>query len=155
MTNNNQIPTINKTSAILASALAIVVIVLVAVILSMMVTVHNVGTIKAIGVGVFSDSACTQVLSTIDWGSHRPGEQVGVTTFIKDIQNTNLTMTMFTSNWNPTTAPKYLTCTWNYTGVVLRPAQVIPIQMRLSIASNVTGITSFSFDININATEHA
>ncbi len=139
---------------ILAAALAIVVIIAAAIILSMVVTVHNVGTIRAVGIGVFSDSACTQTLSSIDWGTRHPGETVGISAYVKNIQNTNLTMTLTSSNWNPTTASTYLTCTWNYTGQVLMPAQVLPVQFRLSVALNITGITNFSFDLNLNATQH-
>ena len=37
------------------------------------VTIHNVGTIKTIGVGVYLDINCTNALSSLDWGVIEPG----------------------------------------------------------------------------------
>jgi hypothetical protein len=144
-----------KTEEILATVLAITIIVAAAVVLHTLYTIHNVGRINAIGIGVYSDSTCTQSLTSINWGTRNPGEVAGVSAYVKNIQTVNLTMTLSTSNWNPSIASQYLALSWNYSGQVLTPNQVLHMQFQLSIASNVQGIASYSFDININATQHA
>jgi protein-S-isoprenylcysteine O-methyltransferase Ste14 len=140
------------TEKVLAAALAITIVVAALVILSFVYTIHNTGYIKATGIGVFVDPACTQTLSSINWGTLYPGNTVGTVAYVKNIQTTNVTMKLTTSGWSPSNAPTYITCTWNYTGVALQPSAVLLVQFKLAIASNVTGIGTFSFDMNINAT---
>lgn len=140
---------------ILTAALIITVIVAALIVLSMVYTIHNTGTINAIGIGVFTDNACTQPLNSINWGNRNPGEAVGVQAYVKNIQTVNVTLALSTGNWNPAFASQYITLTWNYSGQVLVSNQVFHVQFQLSIASNIQGVSNYSFDININATQHA
>ncbi len=114
-------------------------------------TISNAGTIKTIGVGVYSDQACTTPVSSINWGTIDPGSNVNKTVFIRNEGNAPATLSMTTSNWNPSTASSYMTLNWNYGGQSLTVNQVVQVKFTLSVSASITGITNFSFDITIAA----
>jgi len=112
-------------------------------------TVSNAGTVKAIGVGVYWDSACTNSLSSIGWGTLEPGSSKNVTCYIRNEGNSASTLSMNISNWNPSNASDYITLSWNYNGQPINPSGVIQVTFTLSVLPSIEGITSFSFDITI------
>ncbi len=116
-------------------------------------TISNVGSVKAVGVGVYWDSACSNAVSSINWGMLNPGSSKNETIFIRNEGNTTVTLTMTTSNWNPPNASDYLTLNWNYNGQALEVGEVIQVTLTLSVSSSIDGITSFSFDITLTASE--
>jgi len=113
--------------------------------------VSNTGSIKAVGVGVYSDQACTNPVSSLSWGVLNPGSSANKTVYIRNESNVAATLSKTQSNWNPSNASNYITLTWNYNGQTLSANQVVPAQFTLSVASNIAGITSFSFDITLTA----
>jgi hypothetical protein len=115
-------------------------------------TISNSGSVKAIGVGVYLDQACTSAVSSINWGMLDPGSSVNKTVYIRNEGNTAATLSIATSNWNPTSASSYMTLSWDYGGQALNVNQVVQVKLTLALSSSVTGITSFSFDITITAT---
>jgi len=114
-------------------------------------TVSNTGTVKAVGVGVYSELACINPVTSINWTTLEPGQTVNKTVYIKNTSNVPITLSMTTpySSWNPPTASNYITCTWNSEGKSLNVNQVTPAVLTLSVRNNITGITTFSFDIVI------
>lgn len=113
------------------------------------VTVGNSGTVKAVGVGVYWNSACTSIVTSISWGTIEPGTNVNSTVYIRNQGNSPATLSMRTENWNPTNASNYLTLSWNYSGQTLAVNQVIPVKFTLTVSPSTQGITSFTFDIII------
>jgi hypothetical protein len=116
-------------------------------------TISNVGSVKAIGVGVYWDQNCTSAVSAIDWGILEPGSTKNVTLYIKNEGNTAISLSMTTSNWNPSNAFDYISLNWNYNGRVIKMSQVLQIMLTLSVSASIKGITSFSFDIIIIGSE--
>lgn len=116
-----------------------------------MFTLHSTGTVKGIGVGIYWDSACTNRVTSIDWGLADPGTMQNKTTYIRNEGNANVTLTLQTSSWSPTSAATYISLGWTYAGQTIPVNQVVQVTLRLTIASTVTGITTFSFDITIYA----
>jgi hypothetical protein len=114
-------------------------------------TISNVGSVKAVGVGVYQDIGCTTPLSSVDWGSLDPGSNNNVTVYIRNEGNSVVSLTMNTANWNPSTASNYMTLTWNYGGQSINVGAVTQVKLTLSVSASVAGITDFSFDINIVA----
>jgi len=108
------------------------------------------GTVKAVGVGVFWDSNCTNPVSYIDWGMVEPGSLNNVTVYVRNQGNVVASISLATENWNPSTASNYLALSWNYDGRPLNPLQVAQVAMTLNVSSSVHGIESFSFDIIIS-----
>jgi len=115
------------------------------------VRLRSVGNIKALGVGVYWDSGCSQSVSSIDWGMVEPGAVKNVTVYIRNEGNAPITLSLQTSNWNPSNAADYISLSWNYNGQTINANQVITVTLTLSISSNIQGITTFSFDIIISA----
>jgi len=109
------------------------------------------GTVKAVGVGVFWDSNCTNPVSFIDWGMVEPGSINNVTVYMRNEGNVAASISLATGNWNPSNAFDYLALSWNYDGRQLNPLEVAQVTLILTVSSSVQGITSFSFDIIISA----
>jgi len=118
------------------------------------IKINSSGSIAASpNIGVYSDSACTVPLTTINWGSASPGGTVSQTVYVKNTQGAaSLTLGMTTSNWNPTSANGPLTVTWNQQGKVLAPGQSTAAVLTLALSSSITGITTFSVQISISGT---
>jgi hypothetical protein len=116
-------------------------------------TISNVGSLKAVGVDVYWDSSCTNIVSSINWGELEPGYDKQVTVYIKNKGTVPLRLSMTVNNWNPPSASTYMTLSWNCEGYVLGAGSVISTVITLSVSSSISGITSFSFDIIITGTE--
>jgi len=112
-------------------------------------TMPSVGEVKAIGVGIYWDSSCTTDVSSIDWGILEPGSSENVTVYIRNEGNSAVNLTMNTSNWNPANASSYIGLSWDYEGQIINVDEVLEVTFTLIVASEIQGITSFSFDIVI------
>jgi hypothetical protein len=110
-------------------------------------TVSSVGTIKGVGVGIYSEYACTNKVTSINWGVLDPGSNKTTIVYVRNEGNTAATLSQTTQNWNPTAASSYLTMRWDYAGQTLSVNQILQVKLTLTISSTVTGITNFSFDI--------
>jgi hypothetical protein len=115
--------------------------------------ISNTGSVKAIGVGVYGEQACTNPVYSINWGILEPGSSVDKTVYIRNEGNTAAKLSMTTSNWNPSNASNYITLTWNYGGQTINVNAVIQVKFTLTVSSSISGITNFSFDITITASE--
>ncbi|MEM2742101.1 MAG: hypothetical protein QXD95_08160 [Nitrososphaeria archaeon] len=115
------------------------------------VYLQNVGNIKALGVGVYWDSVCSQTVSSIDWGLAEPGSVKNVTIYIRNEGNAPITLSLQTANWNPPTAASYISLSWNYGGETISLASVVKVTLSLSVSQSIQGASSFSFDIIILA----
>ena len=100
-------------------------------------------------INVYSDSACTQNLTTINWGSIEAGSNASKTIYVKNTGTGILTLSLATSDWNPTGASTYLTINWNKAGTHLSAGESTSAVLTLTVASNITGITTFSNTITV------
>jgi hypothetical protein len=138
---------------------AIVIIALMAVVLSTLgaltvsQTFSNSGSISAIGVGVYSNSGCTTVLSSINWGTVNPGASVTYTMYVKNNGTIPVTLTMTIGTWNPTSASSYINLTWNQQNYSLPAGSSVPAVLTLNVSSSASGFTSFTFDVIITGTQ--
>jgi hypothetical protein len=110
------------------------------------------GTVKAINVGVYNNSGCTTPLTSIQWGVLEPGASQNKTIYVKNTGNYALTLSLNTTNWNPLSAASYLTLTWNYAGQTLSSGQSIAVVLTMKVSAQITGISSYTFDIIIKGT---
>jgi len=116
-------------------------------------TVPSNGTVTAVNVGVYSDSQCTQNLTSISWGSIYPGNSTTKTIYVKNTGTLPVTLTMATGSWVPTNASSLITLTWNRQNTVLNAGQSIDATLTLSVASSTGSLTDFSFNIIITVAE--
>jgi hypothetical protein len=105
-------------------------------------------------IGVYSDSTCQTNLTTIDWGTITPGGIITRTIYVKNTgTGTSLSLSMTTSNWNPTTANGPITITWNQIGTILTPGQSVAAVITLTASSTIANITNFAVQITIVGTQ--
>jgi hypothetical protein len=116
-------------------------------------SIQSFGTVKAVNVGVYWNSACSNVTSTVNWGMLSPGASKNVTIYVKNEGNVAVKLSLVAQNWSPTNAPNYMALSWNREGQIVSSGSVVPATLTLSVYSSITGITSFSFDIVISGLE--
>lgn len=142
-----------STGAIIAiTMVGLILTVTTAGLLSVSQTVSSSGTVTAVNVGVYSDSACTTALTSIDWGTIPPGNSVTRTIYVKNTGNTAITLSMTKTGWNPTTANGPITITWDKEAAALGVGASTAATITLSVSSSISGITSFSVNIVITGT---
>ena len=143
---------VKPSAAILIAALFTLALAAYAILQSS-VRINNQGTVKALDVGVYWDSNCTNPVSLINWGTVEPDSTNNVTIYVRNEGNTAANISMATENWNPSNAPNYLTLNWNYNGQQLNPSEAVQITLSLTVSSSIQGIENFSFDILVSAIE--
>ena len=103
----------------------------------------------SIEIDVYSDSACTQVISNVVWGDVEVGNSASQTIYVKNSGDDGVTLSMSTENWSTVDATNYLQLSWDYDGSTIASGEVRGIILTLSVASSVSGVDTFSFDIVI------
>jgi hypothetical protein len=139
-------------------AIAVVVVVLNVLVAGLLIgynRIPNTGDVKGVGVGVYSDPDCTNSVTSIDWGFLEPGETDDVTIYIKNEGNIRVVLNMTTDNWIPASASDYISLTWDREDYLLDSDSVVQAVLTLSVSSDISEVTSFSFDIVITGTEYA
>jgi len=144
---------VTKTEAALGVALIATIIIAATVILTLNRSISNVGRIRAIGLDIFRDSNCTDVLTQIDWGLLSPGDTAAVTMYARNSGNVNVTLNYNLTDWSPVSASTYLIVAWNYSGQMLKPFDVVSIQVTLTVSPSISGVENFSYTMNVNAVE--
>ncbi len=124
-----------------------------AALLSSNQTVPLNGTINAVNLGVYSDSACTIPATTLTVGNINPGATATQTVWIKNTGNIPETLTMTTGNWSPSNANTYLTLSWNRQNTVLNAGASIQATLTLTAAANTGTLTTFSCDVTLTGTQ--
>lgn len=136
------------------TAILAVLTVTTAGLLSVSHSISSTGSITAINVGVYSNSACTHELTLIEWGTISPGNSETRIIYLKNTGNAQITLSMASANWNPANANGPITVTWNKGGDTLDVGQVATATLTLSVAESISGVTNFSFNITITGTEN-
>jgi len=141
---------------ILAVALTgIVVSVLAASLLMAYQRVPSNGNVRAVGVSVYWDSTCTDNVTNINWDFLAPGETADRTVFIKNAGTLPLVLNMTTDSWEPTPASEHITLSWDRENYLLNTTTpVVQAILTLSVSSEISGVSSFSFEIVITGTEY-
>jgi hypothetical protein len=109
--------------------------------------------VYSINVEIYSDHACTQRLTSIDWGEISPGGTSTQTFYIKNTGDISLVLQGSTDNWNPSEANGPITLTWNRENDNIAGGQTLQAVSTLSVSSTISGITDFSFDIIITGVD--
>jgi len=99
-------------------------------------------------VAVYSNSACTQNATSIDWGQLQGGGTSNATVWVKNIGNSNVTLNLLSSNWSPSNAPTWITLSWNQEGQTIVPNQAVQANLVLSVSAAIdASIIDFTFNL--------
>lgn len=112
-------------------------------------TINNQGNVNSNGVGIYWENTCVNKITTIDWGYLEVGSTQTVTVYIRNEGVDTITLNMSDDNWYPSLADSYLSVDWNSEGSQVEPDSILAAIFTLSVSSNTTTISSFSFDITI------
>jgi len=116
-------------------------------------SIQSYGIVEAVNVGVYWNSGCTNVTSTVSWGILSPGNSKNITLYVKNEGSVSVKLSLVAQNWNPTNAPNYMGLSWNCEGQIVNSGSVITATLTLSVSSGISEITNFSFDIVITGVE--
>jgi hypothetical protein len=145
-----------KASKFVVIALTITAIVLTSTTVAVLTVNQNVsssGTVSTSpNIGVYSDSGCTQNLTTITWGTVAPGASTTQTIYVKNTGTATMTLGLSVTNWNPAGASAHMTVTWNRQNTQLSPGQSTAAILTLTVDSGIADITNFSNSITISGT---
>jgi hypothetical protein len=117
--------------------------------LSVNQTVPSTGIVSSVNVGVFQEYGCTNNLTSLEWGTIFPGDSATRTIYVKNIGTEPITLTMTTTNWNPSNANGPITLTWNRESTTLDVGEVTSARLTSSVSSSISGITTFNMDVVI------
>jgi hypothetical protein len=111
------------------------------------------GTVSAVNVGVYTDSACTSNCTSLSAGTLAPGASKTFTVYVKNTGTVPMTLSMTTSGWNPSAADGPITLTWNREAYSLAAGASVSATLTLAVSSSISSsITSFSFNVAITGT---
>jgi hypothetical protein len=146
-----------KISKVTAAVIALVIVGLFLTLTTAAILINQTiplnGTINAVNLGVYSDSACTQAATALNVGALNPGNSANQTVYIKNTGNVPETLTMAANNWSPANATSSLTLTWNQQNTILPAGQSIQATLTLTAASNTGTLTTFSCSVTITGTQ--
>lgn len=145
------------TSLILAIAAVSIMVILLTMTtfgaLSASRTVSLNGSITAVNVEVYSDSACTQLCTALDMGTVSPGSSASQTIWVKNTGTVPETLSMASGSWSPSNAGSYLTMSWNRPNHVLNAGASVSATLTLTAAANTGSLTTFSVSVTITGTQ--
>ena len=138
------------------AALAVAAVVLVGLCLAALLYQARIpasGTMKAVGLEVYEDSACTLQLEHVDWGLLAPGESKSGMCYVKSGSNVDTELFLASESWEPTAAADFITVNWDREGTVLAAGAVAAAELTLHVDAAISGVDSFSGIIVITAVE--
>jgi hypothetical protein len=112
-------------------------------------SLQSYGSIRTIGVGIYSDGYCVSSVSVVDWGALTPGNSISRTFYIRNEGSSDVTLTLLTRDWSPSVAENYLSLSWDYNGETLVEDEIVAVTFTLSVAQDISGIETFSFGIDV------
>jgi hypothetical protein len=111
------------------------------------------GVMKAVGLEVYEDAACTVRLEHVDWGLLAPGESKSVTCYVKSGSNVDTELFLTSESWEPAAAASFISVSWNHEGAVLPSRAIAVAELTLHVDAAISGIEGFSGVIIITAVE--
>ena len=112
-------------------------------------TVARAGSMSGVGAGIYWDQVCANRTLSLDWGPVEPGSSSTMRVYVRNEDDSAVSLWMTTSNWTPQIASEYMTLIWTYSGRILSTNEVVPIDLILTVCPNASGITDFSLDVII------
>lgn len=136
-----------KFSLVIAGVMVSTLIALAAGTMNTRVILPNAATVKAVRLEIYSDSECTNRVTSVDWGIVEPGATENVTVYIRNEGNVPVSLFLRTENWSPPNASDFISLTWDYGVQAIDLHRVVQMTLSLSVSDTIEGITTFNFDI--------
>lgn len=114
-------------------------------------TAAHASDVKGFGAGIYWDQACTNRTLAFEWGSIGAGSNSNFTVYIKNEGTSAASLCLETMSWSPSVSSEYIFLAWNYSGQVLKVGEELPIELTLTVAPTISGITTFGFNSLVTA----
>lgn len=114
----------------------------------------NVSAVDASGIEVYWNKDCSSIVSSIEWGNIKLGSTRSVVIYVRNGSTKAIYLSLFTKNWNPSTASGCILLLWNYSEKQINPEDIIPIKLTLSASRYAKGISKLKFDILLVASNY-
>jgi hypothetical protein len=109
-------------------------------------TVLNVSAVEIQrNIGVYWDSACTQRVSSIDWGTLIPGQTKTITLYVRNEGNGTIQLVLATGSYNPSIAFNYISLNSGANNCGVRANETVLDMSTLTVSPVTRGISGFSF----------
>jgi len=150
-----QYPSRNRQIALLiAVAAAVLTVTAVTLYTIMLQNPRNVTSIQTVDIEAYWDTDLKNKVTTIDWGNIEAGTSKNVTIYLLNSGNTDIRLSMNTTNWYPQNASQHIRLNWDYQNQTIDPNKQLKTTLTLNTSPTTQGITSFSFDATITATQN-
>ena len=117
--------------------------------------VRDVSALETEGnIGVYWDKGCIRRVSTIDWGVLSPGQTKNVIVYVRNEGNETILLVETLTNWNPANASQYLSFSWYCQDEKLEAGETAGVTQTLLVSPSTQGISTFSFDINLEGRQY-
>ncbi|HTY76146.1 MAG TPA: hypothetical protein VMD05_11370 [Candidatus Nanoarchaeia archaeon] len=108
---------------------------------------------SSVNVAVFTDAACTQNASAVNWGTLSPGLNTTKIFYVKNLGNVTSRLSLSTDDWTPSNAYPAINLDWNQEGTILAPGEIVQATLTLTVSPTIdANVTSFNFNIMITGT---
>ena len=142
---------LQKTIRLLIVALALAAVLL-ALAAPGAIGARNRTTLNSVNVGLYSDAACTQSLTAINWGALTPGAAASRTIYVKNTGDATLVLSFVAGSWSPIQSQSLLMVSWNRGGYTLTAGTIVAATLTLQVVPSAGSLSSFSFTITISGT---
>jgi hypothetical protein len=106
-------------------------------------------------IGVYWDRRCTQLVSSIDWGTLTPGGTQNAVVYVQNEGNETTLLDLTALNWQPDNAYLWLNFSWTCRNNTIEAGQVVKVTETLNVASSIpSGFSGFSFGILFQGGPH-
>jgi archaellum component FlaG (FlaF/FlaG flagellin family) len=112
-------------------------------------TLNTSGVMADVDIGVYSDSASTEPLSSINWGTCYTESNSTVTVYIKNLGTVDTVLSIATDNWTPPSASTHYILYASCDGYSITAGEILETTFNLYPKSTASQFTAFSFDIII------
>jgi hypothetical protein len=113
---------------------------------------ESVDTSWASTLRLYCDNACSTPLTSLDWGSIKPGDSITKIVYLKNTGTAPLSLNLATANWEPSTAFGPLSITWDKQGTQIAADEVTTAAITLIVSPYITGVSSFTVQIVLSGT---
>jgi len=113
------------------------------------------GNVWTIGVEVYAEPECINIVNNVDFGGIYPDDSNSFTYYVKNTRNTDVTLTVVYTDILPVEVLTVLDFSATYDTGVLAAGEVTPLQLTVTHnGGDDTGLNDYSGIVRVTATEY-
>jgi hypothetical protein len=97
----------------------------------------------------YADDECTIQVSNVSWGEVSVGGSKTIVLFMKNSGKMDTVASLATDNWYPENAVEYMSVSWDYSGHIISPGELVSVAITLDVSPDCPPLNEFNFKIVI------